>query len=135
MTNAPVSPGTALPDWRSGGVQRVSKGLGSKISGHNIIPGTSFRRRPESSVIYPSTRRRYPDSGFRRSDEYTAAGTLDAFNTGFYSWNVFFQIPGEPGAWVIKSRILGLSEFMSRCSSHFSVEDTFSFSSSYTTAY
>ena len=25
----------------------------------------------------------------------------------FYSWNVFFQIPGEPGAWVIMARIRG----------------------------
>ena len=52
-----------------------------------------------------------------------------------YNWNVFFQIPGEPVAWVINSRILGLSALMSRCSSHFSVADTFSFSNSYTTAY
>ncbi len=47
-----------------------------------MIPGTSFRRKPESSVIYPSTRELHLGSGFRRSDEYTATVPIDAFNTG-----------------------------------------------------
>ena len=55
-----------------------STSLGSKISGHSIIPGTSFRRRPESSVIYASSRGRLLGSGFRRSDDYTATGPIDA---------------------------------------------------------
>jgi len=33
-----------------------SKSLCSKISGHSLIPCTSFRRRQESSAIYPSVR-------------------------------------------------------------------------------
>ena len=53
----------------------------SNTSGHSIIPGTSFRRRPEFSVIYPSTRERHVCSGLRRSDEYTATGPIDAFDT------------------------------------------------------
>ena len=64
---------------------------------------------------------------------HTLAKFMWAFKN--YNWNVIFQIPGEPVAWVINSRILGLSGLMSRCSSHFSVADTFSFSNSYTTAY
>ena len=47
-----------------------------------MIPGTSFRRRPESSVIYPSTRGRHLGSGFPQSDDYTATGPIDAFDTG-----------------------------------------------------
>ncbi len=47
-----------------------------------MIPSTSFRRRPESSVIYASTMGRHLDSGFRRSDEYIATGPIDAFYTG-----------------------------------------------------
>ncbi len=53
-----------------------SKSLGSKISEHSIIPCTSFRRRPESNFIYPSTRGRRLGSGFCRSDEYTDLGAL-----------------------------------------------------------
>ena len=45
-------------------------------SGPSIIPYPPFRRRPESSVISPSTRGRYLGSGFRRSDEYSASGPL-----------------------------------------------------------
>ena len=59
-----------------------SKSLGSKISGHSIISGTSIRRRPESSVIYPSTSQRHLGSGFRRSDENTAMETIGAFYGG-----------------------------------------------------
>ncbi len=62
-------------------VSKNSKSLCSKISGLSIILCTSFRRRPESSVIYPSTRGRHLGSGFRRSDEYTATGPIDAFDT------------------------------------------------------
>ena len=46
-----------------------SKSLCSKISGHSIILRTSFRRRPESSVIHPSKKGGHLGSGFRRSDE------------------------------------------------------------------
>ena len=46
-----------------------------------MIPCASFRRRPESSIIYASTRGRHLDSGFRRSDEYTTTGPIDAFDT------------------------------------------------------
>ena len=56
--------------------------LCSKIWEHSIIPCTSFRRRPESSVIYSSTRGRHLGSGCRRSDEYTVTGPFDAFDTG-----------------------------------------------------
>ena len=49
---------------------------------HSVIPGTSFRRRPESSVIYPSTRGWHLGSGESRSDEYIATGPIDAFDTG-----------------------------------------------------
>ncbi len=63
--------------------------VGSKKSEHSIIPGMSFRRRPESSVNYPSTRERHLGSGFRRSDEYSAAGPIDAFDTG--SWKLLFD--------------------------------------------
>ena len=52
------------------------------ISGHSTTPGTSFRRRPESSFIYPSTRRRHLGSGESRSDEETATESIDAINTG-----------------------------------------------------
>jgi len=45
-----------------------------------MIPGTSFRRRLESSVIYASTRGQHLGYGFRRSDEYIATGTIDAFD-------------------------------------------------------
>ena len=61
---------------------RESKSLCSKISGHSIIPGTSFRPAPESSGIYPLTRGRYLGSGFRRGDEYTGTCPIDAFDTG-----------------------------------------------------
>ena len=60
---------------------RLTLGLCSKISGHSMIPCTSFRRRPESSIIYPSTGVRHLGSGFRRSDEYTDTGPIDAFDT------------------------------------------------------
>ena len=53
----------------------------SKISGHSLIPCTSFQRRLESSVIYPSTSGRHLGSGFCRGDEYTAIGPIDAFDT------------------------------------------------------
>ena len=50
-----------------------------------MIPGMSFRRRPESSVIYATTRGRHLGSGFRRSDEYIARGPIDAFDSGSYT--------------------------------------------------
>ena len=56
--------------------------LGSKISGHSMFPGASFRCRPESSVIYASTRGRHLGSGFRGSVESIATGPIDAFDTG-----------------------------------------------------
>ena len=59
-----------------------SKSLCAKISGHSMIPCTSFRRRPESSVIYGSTGGRHLGSGFRRSDEYIDTGPIDAFDRG-----------------------------------------------------
>jgi len=47
-----------------------------------MIPCPSFRRRPESNVIYAIIRGRHLGSGFRRSDEYVATGPIDAFYTG-----------------------------------------------------
>ena len=52
------------------------------ICGHSLIPGRSFRRRPESGVIYEATRGQHLGSGFRRSDEYTATGPIRAFDPG-----------------------------------------------------
>ena len=49
-----------------------------------MITCTSFRRRPESSVIYPLTRGRHLGSGFRRSDAYTAIVLIDAFDPPSY---------------------------------------------------
>ena len=60
----------------------MAKLLGSKISGHSMTPGTSFRRSPESSVIHASTGGRHLGSGFHRSDEYVATGPIDALDTG-----------------------------------------------------
>ena len=54
----------------------------SKIFGHRMNSSSSFRRRPESSVIYSSNREPHLDSGFRRSDEYFANGLIDTLNTG-----------------------------------------------------
>ena len=53
-----------------------------KKRGHPIIPGTSFRRGPESSVVYQSTRGPFQGSGSRRSYEFTATGPIDTFDTG-----------------------------------------------------
>ena len=75
--------------------EKEKKSLCSKISGHSMIPGTSFRRGPESSVIYASTRGRHLGSGFRRSDEYIATGPIDAFDTGS---NLDFVRSGGIGA-------------------------------------
>ena len=41
------------------------------------------------SVIYPSTSGRHLGSGFRRSDEYTATGPVDAFDTHSYTNSVW----------------------------------------------
>ena len=60
----------------------MTESLGSKISGHSLIPGASFRRRPKSSVIYASTSRRHLGSSLRRSGESIATGPIDAFDTG-----------------------------------------------------
>ena len=54
--------------------------LCSNIVENSLIPYTSFRRRLESCVIYPSTRGRHLGSGFRRTEEYTATGSIDAFD-------------------------------------------------------
>ncbi len=59
-------------------------------------PSSSFRRRPESSVIYSSNRERHLGSGFRRSDEYIAKGLIDALNTGSkvdQFTRVFYNLP------------------------------------------
>ena len=56
--------------------------LCSKIYGHRMIPCPSFRRRPESSVIYALARGRHLGSGFRRSDEYIGTGPIDSFDSG-----------------------------------------------------
>ena len=47
-----------------------------------MISSMSFRRGPESCVIYVSTKGQHPGSGFRRSDECIAAGPIVAFDTG-----------------------------------------------------
>ncbi len=59
--------------------KEASQGLCSKISGHSMIPGTSFRRRPESSASYAPTRGWYLVSGQSRSDEYITTGPIDVF--------------------------------------------------------
>ncbi len=77
-----IAPMTIWSSLAGGLMVLLYRRLCSKISGHSIIPCSSFRRRPESSVIYPSTRGRHLGSGFRRSDEYAATGSIDAFDTG-----------------------------------------------------
>ncbi len=62
------------------------------IYGHSMIPGTSFRRRLEFSAIYASTMGRHLGSGFRRSDEYIAAGPIDAIDPRSYR-----QVVSYPG--------------------------------------
>ena len=48
-----------------------------------MIPGTSFRRRPEPSVIYIyASTRGHLGSGESRSVEYIATGPIDAFDPG-----------------------------------------------------
>ena len=72
------------PDMRlaeQAGLGRA-KSLCSKISGPSMVPGTSFRRRPQSSVFYPSTRGRHLRSGFRQSDKFVGRRPINAFETG-----------------------------------------------------
>ncbi len=55
----------------------------SKIYGHSIIPRTSFRRRPESSVIYPLNRGGIWAPAFAGATNI-ATGPIDAFDPGSY---------------------------------------------------
>ena len=54
-----------------------------------MTPGTSFRRRPESSAICASTRGRHLDYCESRSDEYIATGPIYASHTPTSRWSLF----------------------------------------------